>query len=75
MLLEIRAVIHFLWLRKLPNVAISRNIDAIYLKGVGLLMVIQKWTHCFEESDDSLEDELRPRRPRSTTYCDVICTL
>jgi hypothetical protein len=72
---EIRAVIHFLWLQKLPNVAISRNIDAVYGECFIWLRIIQKWTYHFEEGDDSLEDELRPARPRSTKYCDAIRTL
>jgi hypothetical protein len=40
MSLEIRAVIHFLWLQKLPNVAISRNIDAVYGESVIWLTTI-----------------------------------
>jgi hypothetical protein len=75
MSLEIRAVFHFLWFQKLLNVAICRNIDAVYGEGVIRLRTIQKWTHRFEEGDDSLEDELGPDRPRSTKYCDIICPL
>jgi hypothetical protein len=73
--LEIRPVIHFLWLQKLLNVAISCNIDTVYGEGIIGLRVIQKLTHCFEEGDDSLEDELRCNRLRSTKYCDAIRTL
>jgi transposase len=75
MSLEIHAVVYFLWLRKLLNVAIARNIDAVYGEGVIGLRAIQKWTHRFEQGDDSLEDELRSGRPRSTKYCDAIHTL
>jgi hypothetical protein len=75
MSLEICAVIRFLWFQKFPKVAISRDIDAIYGERFIWLRAIQKWRHCFEEGDDSLEDELRPDRPRSTEYCDVIRTL
>jgi hypothetical protein len=72
---EIRAVIYFLWLQKLPNVAIFRKTSTVYGEGVIGLKAIQKLTHRFEEDDDSLEDEPRPGRPRSTKYCDAIHTL
>jgi hypothetical protein len=41
MSLEIRTVIHFLWLKKLSNVAISRDIDPVYGAGVVGLRAIQ----------------------------------
>jgi predicted transcriptional regulator len=75
MLLEIRAVIHFLWLQKLSNVVISRNVNYLYGEGIIWLRTIQERTHRFEESDDSLEDTLRSGRLRSTKYCDIIRTL
>jgi hypothetical protein len=75
MSLEIRVVIHFLWLQKLPNVAISRNIDVIYGEGFIEIRTIRKLTHHFEEGDDSLEDELRPDRPRSTKCYNAIRSL
>jgi hypothetical protein len=75
MSLEIRAVIHFLWSQKLSNVAISRSINAGYGECFIGLRAIQKWAHHFEEGDDSIEDELRPARPRSAKYCAALRTL
>jgi hypothetical protein len=40
--LEIRAVIHFLWLKNLPNPEISHKIDPIYGAGVIGLRAMQK---------------------------------
>jgi hypothetical protein len=62
-------------LQKLPNVAISRNIDAVYGEGVIWFRAIQKWMHRFEEGNDSLEDELRPCCLRLIKYFDAIRTL
>jgi hypothetical protein len=49
MSLEIRAAVHFLWLKDLPNAEISREIDSVYGKEVIGLIAIQKWTHRFKD--------------------------
>jgi hypothetical protein len=54
--LEILAVIHFLWFKKLSSVAICRDIDSVSGAAVIGLRAIQKWTHPFDEGDASLED-------------------
>jgi hypothetical protein len=41
MSLEIHAMIHFLWLQKFSNVAISRNIDPVDREGIIWLRTIQ----------------------------------
>jgi hypothetical protein len=72
---EIRAVIHFLWLKNLPNAEISHEIDSIYGEGVIGLRAIQKWTYRFEEGDHGLDDGPRTGHPRSTKYVNVIRVL
>jgi hypothetical protein len=73
--LEIRADIHFLWLKKLSDLEISRMIDSVYGSNVIWLRIIQKLTHHFEEGGHSLEDEPRPGRPHSTEHVDAIRAL
>jgi hypothetical protein len=75
MLLEIRAVIHFLWLKKFPNPEISHKIDSVYESVIIWFRTIQKWTHRFEGGEHSLEDEPRPGHPRSAQYVDAIRVL
>jgi hypothetical protein len=75
MSLEIRAVVHFLWLKNLPNLEISHKIDSIYGSGVIGFMVIQKWMHRFEEGEHSFEDEPRHSCSRSTKHVDAIRAL
>jgi hypothetical protein len=75
MSLEIRTVIHFLWLKNFHNPEISQEIGFIYGASVIEPRIIQKWMHRFEESEHSLEDGSKPNRPRSTEYVDTIRAL
>jgi hypothetical protein len=75
MSLEIRAVIHFLWLKNFPNAEISREIDSIYGEDVIGLRAIQKWTHRFEDGDHSLDDRPKTGRPRSIKHVNAIRVL
>jgi hypothetical protein len=75
MSLEIRIAIHFLWLKDFSNAVISREINFIYGETVIGFRAIQEWTHCFEDSDHSLEDEPRTDRSRSIEPVDAIHAL
>jgi hypothetical protein len=72
MALEIPTIIHFLWLKNLPNPEISHKIDSTYGAGFIWLRAIQKLTHRFEEGGRSLEDEHRSDHPRSMEHIDAI---
>jgi hypothetical protein len=72
---EIRAVIHFFWLKNLPNAEIFREIDSIYGEGVIGPRAIQKLTHRFEDGDHSLDDGPRTDRHRSTEHVNAIRVL
>jgi hypothetical protein len=63
MSLGIRAVIHFIWLKDLPNVELSREIDSIYGEAVIGLRATKNLMHRFAEGDHSFEDEPRASRP------------
>jgi hypothetical protein len=73
--LEIHAVIYFLWLKNLPNPEMFHEIDSVYGASVIGLSAIQKWTHCFEEGEQSLEDEFRFDFLCSTEHIDAIRAL
>jgi hypothetical protein len=73
--LEIRVVIHFLWLKDFPNVKISHKIDSIYGEMVIILRSIRNWMHYFAEESHSLEDTPRTDCPRSIKYMDAIRAL
>jgi hypothetical protein len=75
MLLEIRAIIHFLWLKDLPNVEISRQIDSIYREAVIGFRATQNLTHRFAEGDHCLEDEHKASPPGLTEYMNAIPAL
>jgi hypothetical protein len=72
---EIRAVIHFVWLKDVRNAEISRETEAVDGEGVTWRRAIQKWTRRFEDGDHSLEDAPMTRRPRSTEHVKAIRVL
>jgi hypothetical protein len=72
---EIRAPIHFLWLKDLLNAEISREIDYVYVEWVIGLRAIQKWIHHFEDGDYNLEDGPRTHHLRSIEDVSAIRTL
>jgi hypothetical protein len=47
MSLELRTVIHFLWLKHTPNQAILSELEEVYGKDVISLRAVEKWTTAF----------------------------
>jgi hypothetical protein len=64
MLLHIRSVMHFLWLKDFPNAEISRAIDSVSGEVAIRLRAIQMWMQGFEDGDHCFEDGPRNDRPR-----------
>jgi hypothetical protein len=48
MSLEVRAVIHFSWLKHYPNQVILSELEEVYCKDMILLPAIEKWTGAFD---------------------------
>jgi hypothetical protein len=70
-----RRVIDLLWLKKLLNAKISREIHLASGAEVIGLWAIQKSKERFEESEQSFEDEGRSRGHRSTDHLNTIRAL
>ena len=60
--IEIRSVIHFLFLKGHSNKEIHKEIILVYGNVVIKLMTVQKWTKRFGEGDYSLDDKPRGDR-------------
>jgi hypothetical protein len=58
-------VIHFLWLKSLTAVEISRKLVEVYGKAVLSLRTVERWLAGFAAGEEGLEDLLRSDRPRS----------
>jgi hypothetical protein len=65
MSVEIRSVIHFLWLKNLTIAEISREVDGVYGQGAPCLRTVQRLVAHFAASKKGLEDRPRSGRPRS----------
>jgi hypothetical protein len=48
--LELRAVIHFLWLKQTPSQAILSEFDDVYGKDMITMPAVEKWTAGFDSS-------------------------
>jgi histone-lysine N-methyltransferase SETMAR len=72
MSLEIRAVIHFLWLKQASNQAIHSEIEDVYGRDVITLRTIEKWTAAFAGGRTELADLPRSGRPRETANIDAV---
>jgi histone-lysine N-methyltransferase SETMAR len=68
MSLEIRAVIHFLWLKELPNQAILAEMHDTYGPEAVTLRTIERWTADFIAGRTELADLPRSGRPRDTGH-------
>jgi len=64
--IELRAVVHFLFLKGLTNRAIYEEVNAVYGQGeqVVALSSVKYWTKAFKEGRTRMADESRPGRPR-----------
>jgi transposase len=72
MTLEIRGVIHFLWMEGGSNREIAVRIHARYGNDSVSIRTIQNWTWRFASGDHTLEDAPPAGRHRSTEHVDEI---
>jgi hypothetical protein len=72
MTLEIRGVIHFLWIYGGSHGEIAARVHTRYSEDSIRLRSIQNWTRPFASGDHTLEDAPRAGRPRSTEHVDEI---
>jgi hypothetical protein len=75
MSLELRAVMHFLWLKRAPREAIHCELEEVYGKDVITLRTIKKWTATVEGRHTDLADWPRSGRPHDTGKVDAIRAL
>jgi hypothetical protein len=62
MSLEIRAVIHSLWLKQTANQPILSELEKIYSGGVLILQAIKNWTAAFDVGRRELDNLSRSER-------------
>jgi hypothetical protein len=70
--LEIRAVIHSLWLKHTPSQTISSELEEIHSKDVISLRAVEKWTAASHGERTQLVDLPRFWRPRDTGKIDAV---
>jgi hypothetical protein len=75
MALELRALIHFLWLKHSPNQAILSELDEVHGNDVITLRAVEKLTASFDGGGTELADLPRPGGPRDTEKVDAIRAL
>jgi hypothetical protein len=75
MSVEMRSVIHFLWLKNLTIAEISREVDDVYGQGAPCLRIVQRLVAGFATGEDGLEDRARSDRPRSDQTIGLIAQL
>jgi hypothetical protein len=75
MSVEIRSVMHFLWLKGLTAVEISREVCDVYGQAVLSLRTVETWLARFAARDETLEDLPRNGRPRSDSNIVLITQL
>jgi hypothetical protein len=68
-------VIHFLWLKSLTAIKISRELDGVYGQAVLSLRTVERWLAHFAAGEEGLEDLPRSRRPRSDENSALITQL
>jgi hypothetical protein len=75
MSVEIRSVMHFLWLNGLTAVEISREVCDVYGQAVLSLRTVERWLARFAAGDETLEHLPRSGRPRSDSNIALITQL
>jgi hypothetical protein len=75
MSVEIGSVMHFLWLKGLTAVEISREVGVVYGQAVLSLRTVERWLARFAACDETLEDLPRSWRPRSDSNIALITPL
>jgi hypothetical protein len=68
-------MIHFLWLKHIPNQAILSELEEVHGKDVITLWAVEKWTAAFDSERTELADLPRFGRPRDTGKVDAVSTL
>jgi hypothetical protein len=75
MSLEIRAVIHFLWLRHTPSQAIHSEFGEMYATEVMRVPGLEKWTNVFESGRIELLDLPKSGSPSGTEKIEAVRAL
>jgi hypothetical protein len=75
MSLQLRTVIHFVWLKHTPKQAILSELEEVYGKDVVSLPAFEKWPAAFHGGGTELADLLRSARPRYTGKVDAVPAL
>jgi hypothetical protein len=75
MSLELRGVIHFLWLKNTPNQAIVSELEERYSEDVITLRDAEKWPAALDGECTKLADLHRSGRPRDTGKVDAVHAL
>jgi hypothetical protein len=75
MSVEIRPVMHFLWLKGLTAVEISREMGDVSGHAVLSLSTLERWLARFAAGDETLEDLPRSGRPRPDSNIALITQL
>jgi hypothetical protein len=75
MSLELRAVIHFLWLKHVLNQAILSEFEEVYGKDVISLQDVEKWMAVFDSEHIEFADLPRPGRLCDATDVDAVRVL
>jgi hypothetical protein len=75
MSLELRVVIHFLWLKHTANQAILSEIEEVYGNIVISLRAVENWTATFDGAGTELADLPRSGRPHDTGKVDAVRAL
>jgi transposase len=70
--IEIRAVIHFLWLKQYRNPDIFSKLEDVYDMGVTTLQTVESWTKAFTEERTTLNDSPTPGRPSRNHVTDAV---
>jgi hypothetical protein len=72
MQIEIRAVIHFLWLKRYRNTDILSQLEDVYCQGVMTLKTVERWTKAFLEERTTLNDSPTPGWPSRNDVTDAV---
>jgi histone-lysine N-methyltransferase SETMAR len=69
---DLRVVLHFLWLKELPNKDITEELNNVYGEGTISLKTVQKWTKRFNDGHEGFDDYARSGRPKSDELIPIV---
>jgi hypothetical protein len=75
MSLEIRAVIHFLWLKQTANQSILSELENVYGGDILILQAIQNWTAAFDGGWRELDNLPMSEQPHDIKNIDAVRSL